>query len=86
MRRLKALENENGGIKKIAADLILDEEKVQHVIRRRLWGLPKSASWFDGVLIDSGHQSGRRAAFFGSMSRPTLTSPAAPDRPRWTDG
>jgi transposase-like protein len=36
MRRLKALEDENGRLKKIVADLTLDREMLQDVIRRKL--------------------------------------------------
>jgi putative transposase len=36
MRRLKQLEDENGKLKKIVADLSLDREMLQDVIRRKL--------------------------------------------------
>jgi len=36
MRRLKALEDENGRLKKIVADLTLDREMLQDIIRRKL--------------------------------------------------
>lgn len=36
MRRLKQLEHGNGRLKRIAADLTLDREMLQDVIRRRL--------------------------------------------------
>ncbi|WP_435171775.1 transposase, partial [Falsirhodobacter sp. 1013] len=36
MRRLKALEEENSRLKKIVADLTLDREMLQDVIRRKL--------------------------------------------------
>ena len=36
MRRLRALEDENGRLKKIVADLTLDREMLQDVIRRKL--------------------------------------------------
>ena len=36
MRRLKALEDENGLLKKIVAELTLDREMLQDVIRRKL--------------------------------------------------
>ena len=35
-RRLKALEDENGKLKKLVADLSLDREMLQDVIRRKL--------------------------------------------------
>ena len=36
MRRLKALEDENTRLKKILADLTLDREMLQDVLRRKL--------------------------------------------------
>ncbi len=36
MRRLKQLEDENGKLKKVVADLSLDREMLQDVIRRKL--------------------------------------------------
>ena len=36
MRRLKALEDENARLKKIVADLTLNREMLQYVIRRKL--------------------------------------------------
>ena len=36
MRRLKQLEDENARLKKIVADLSLDREMLQDVIRRKL--------------------------------------------------
>ena len=36
MRRLKALEDENSRLKKIVADLTLDREMLQDLIRRKL--------------------------------------------------
>ena len=36
MRRLKALEDENNRLKKIVADLSLDREMLQDVVRRKL--------------------------------------------------
>lgn len=36
MRRLKQLEDENGRLRKLVADLSLDQEKLQDVIRRKL--------------------------------------------------
>ncbi len=36
MRRLKQLEDENGRLKKIVAELMLDREMLQDVVRRKL--------------------------------------------------
>ena len=45
MRRLRELEDENSRLKKIVADLTLDREMLQDVIKRKLWGRIGSASW-----------------------------------------
>lgn len=37
MRRLKQLEDENGKLRKLVADLSLDKEMLQDVIRRNVW-------------------------------------------------
>lgn len=42
IRRLRALEEENGRLKKIVADLTLDREMLQDVIRRKLSACPKA--------------------------------------------
>jgi putative transposase len=39
MKRLKQLEEENGKLKRIVADLALDKEMLQDVIKRKLRGL-----------------------------------------------
>ena len=36
MRRLKQLEDENGKLRKLVADLSLDKEMLQDVLRRKL--------------------------------------------------
>jgi putative transposase len=36
MRRLRELEEENGRLKKIVADLTLDREMLQDIVRRKL--------------------------------------------------
>lgn len=36
MRRLRELEDENGRLKKIVADLTLDREMLQDIVRRKL--------------------------------------------------
>jgi putative transposase len=40
MKRLRQLEEENGKLKKIVADLSLDKEMLQDVIRRNVWSAP----------------------------------------------
>jgi putative transposase len=44
MKRLKLLEDENSRLKRIIADLSLDKEVLQEVLRRKLQGLSVSAS------------------------------------------
>jgi hypothetical protein len=39
MRRLKALEDENGKLKKLVADLSFDKAMLQDVLRQKLSGL-----------------------------------------------
>jgi putative transposase len=39
MKRLKQLEEENGKLKRIVADLALDKEMLQDVVTRKLRGL-----------------------------------------------
>ena len=36
MRRLRELEEENGRLKRIVADLSLDKEMLQHIVRRKI--------------------------------------------------
>ena len=45
MRRLKQLEDENRRLKSIVADLSLDKEMLQDVIKRKLCGLLSIVSW-----------------------------------------
>ncbi len=40
MRRLKQLEDENVKLRKLVADLALDREMLQDVIRRNVWSAP----------------------------------------------
>ena len=40
MRRLKLLEDENAKLRKLVADLSLDREMLQDVIRRNVWSAP----------------------------------------------
>ncbi|MEO9612890.1 MAG: IS3 family transposase [Nitratireductor sp.] len=54
MRRLKALEDENGRLKKIVADLTLDREMLQDVIRRKPLRPARKRKLVDGMLVDWG--------------------------------
>jgi putative transposase len=40
MRRLKQLEDENTKLKKLVADLSLDREMLQDIVRRNVWSAP----------------------------------------------
>ena len=60
MRRLRELEDENGRLKKIVADLTLDREMLQDVIRRKTRGLAACANWFAGRAAIGRSRSGRR--------------------------
>jgi len=40
MRRLKQLEEENQRLRRLAADLSLDEEMLQDALRRNVWSAP----------------------------------------------
>ena len=45
-KRLKQLEDENGKLRKLVADLSLDKEMLQDVIRRNVWSAPSlQGSW-----------------------------------------
>ncbi|MBJ2152631.1 IS3 family transposase, partial [Paracoccus sp. IB05] len=54
MRRLKALEDENARLKKIVADLTLDREILQDVIRRKPLRPVRTRKLVDGLLVDWG--------------------------------
>jgi putative transposase len=46
MRRLKQIEDENSKLRKVVADLSLDKEMLQDVIRRNVWSAPSvQGSW-----------------------------------------
>ena len=46
MRRLKQLEDENGKLRKVVADLSLDKEMLQDALRRNVWSAPSVARTF----------------------------------------
>ena len=81
MRRLKQLEDENAKLKKIVADLSLDREMLQDVIRRKLKGLLVSASWRRRFVVNGMYRSDGRAAFSNLIARPFITKPVAASRP-----
>jgi len=53
MRRLKQLEEENQRLKKLVADLSLDKEMLQDVIRRNVWSAPRSQGDLGVLTRDS---------------------------------
>ena len=63
MWRLKQLEDENTKLRKVVADLSLDKEMLQDVIRRKLCGLPGSASWWMQCVASGVYRSGGRAGY-----------------------
>jgi putative transposase len=86
MRRLKQLEDENSKLKKIVADLSLDREMLQDVIRRKLQGLLASASWRRRFAMIGACRSGGRAASSNSTGPPIITNHVAASRPAWKLG
>ena len=78
MRRLKALEDEKGGLKKIVADLTLDREMLQDVIRRKLQGLLGSASLSTRCWGTGAYRSAGRVRPCGSTLRATIINHVAP--------
>jgi len=98
MKRLKQLEEENGRLRKLVADLSLDKEMLQDVIKRKLVrGSARTSGAQPLTLIESVSlsmrfgrpgrcRSGARAACSGSTPRPTTTKPAAPIRPPLGNG
>lgn len=71
MRRLKQLEDENTKLRKLDADLSLDKEMLQDVIRRKLRGLPGSASSSKLSARTGTCRSGEPVRSFSSTRRPT---------------
>ena len=70
MRRMKLLEDENEKLRKLVADLSLDREMLQDVIRRKLQGLLASASWSPGCVSSGTCRSGGRVGFSRSTHPP----------------
>jgi hypothetical protein len=91
MRRLRELEDENSRLKKIVADLTLDREMLQDVIKRpegrrsvaqpTLEGWIGSASWSTGCCWTGACRSGGPAGFCRSTLPVITISPLAPTHP-----
>ena len=45
LRELRMLKDENARLKKMVADLSLDKDMLQDVIKKKLWSLPRKNSW-----------------------------------------
>lgn len=70
MKRLRQLEEENGKLKKIVADLSLDKEMLQDALHRNVWSAPSLQVLFGSILtIDSLHKCIRPLAS-GPLLRP----------------
>tara|TARA_R110001606_G_scaffold79257_1_gene183097 strand:+ start:11727 stop:12221 length:495 start_codon:yes stop_codon:yes gene_type:complete len=63
MKRLRELEEENSRLKRIVADLTLDREMLQDVIKRKLLGLIASASWSARCAMTGRYQSAGPVGF-----------------------
>ena len=81
MRRLRELEDENSRQKRIVADLSLDREMLQDVIKRKLRGRIASARLSTRFGRTGRLRSAGRVPYCTSIVRPIITSPAAPIRP-----
>ena len=46
LRRLRQLEEENKQLKQLVADLSLDKQMLQDVIKKKLWRLRKDVNWW----------------------------------------
>ena len=45
VKKLKELEDENRRLKRMYADLSLQNEALKDVVEKKLWGQPKNVSW-----------------------------------------
>lgn len=86
MRRLKQLEDENGKLKRIVADLALDKEMLQDVLRRKIYDLFASASLSTWFAVNGMYRSGGPARCLKSIPRPITTNREDPNRPAWRTG
>lgn len=86
MRRLKQLEDENAKLRKLVADLALDREMLQGVIRRKIEGLVASASSSAWSVVSGRCRSGGPVRSWSSTCRATTTNRAGPTRPPWQPG
>lgn len=75
MRRLKQLEDENAKLRKVVADLSLDEEMLQDAIAPKALKPARKRKLVDEVRGDWGYRSGGAAGCSRSLNPPVTTSP-----------
>ena len=81
MKRLRELEDENNRLKRIVADLTLDREMLQDVIKRKLSGRLTSARLLIVFVQTGACRSGGLVRPFVSTARPISTSLVVAIRP-----
>ena len=74
MKRLKQLEEENGRLKRIVADLSLDKEMLQDVGYRRQSGSTRAASSYPEISICGRMRVASRSTSRGRGNRPIMRS------------
>jgi hypothetical protein len=81
MKRLRQLEDENAELKRIVADLSLDEAMLQEVLSRKLWGLRANANSRTGFGVSGRSRRRVPARRCGSIDRFTPASRSGARRP-----
>ena len=86
MKKLRELEDENRRLKEIVADLSLDKEMLQDVIKRKLQGLLARERWSTRSGPIGVYRSGGPVGLSGSIRGHIGTSFVDATRPRWNSG
>ena len=86
MKRLKQLEEENGKLKKIVADLSLDKAMLQDVLSRKIRGLVVVGSWWTRCAGHGRYRSVELAACCGPTHQRPVIRVAAVTRPHSASG
>lgn len=81
VKRLRQLEEENGKLKRIVADLSLDKAMLQDVLSKKLYGLRASGPLSMRCGRPGMYRSARRAMRSGWTGRSTTTRASAASRP-----
>jgi len=81
MKPLKQLEEENVRPKRLVANLSLDKEKLQDVIKRKLSGVLGPVNWVAICRPVTGSMSGGLVMRSLQAGQPFVTSPAVPISP-----